>query len=114
VSWFGLVLCLVIAALGWKVSPTFREMGMSVYFFVLFFVLGMVVGVVGWQTRGRHHLMALGWSLAGLTAGSACIGAVAGMLQVIRYLLRPEVLASAEKYREAAAVGFVEATSRMA
>ncbi len=109
VSWFGLVMCVVIAAFGWGIAPTFREMGMSAYFTLLFFVTGLAVAVVEWQTRGRHHLLVLGAGLAALTAGSAYIGAIAGMLLVNRYLVRPEVLANAEKYREAAAVGYVEA-----
>ncbi len=109
VSWFGLVMCVVIAALGWAVSPTFRDMGAAAYFTLLFFVTGLTVGAVEWQTQGRHHLLGLAAGMTALTAGSAYIGAIVGMLHVNRALTRPEILADADKFRQLSALGYVEA-----
>lgn len=79
--WFGLVLCLLMAGLAWKVTPTFEEMGAA----------------------------ALGLALVALTAVGAVSGAAVGLLHVYDYLAQPEVLADAQKYREALAVGHREA-----
>lgn len=64
VSWFGLVLCVLMAGLAWKVTPTFEEMGLAALGSVVFFAVGLAIGMVEWITRGRFRLAALGLALA--------------------------------------------------
>ena len=108
-SWFGLVLCLIGAAGGWAMTPTFREMGGASYIVLALFVVGMAVGVVEWQTRGRHVLMPLGLALVGLTASSAVTNAVMGLLMVYKHLNGSEKLQDVRAFLGVSAEGHYEA-----
>ena len=109
-SWSSLVVCLLLTVGGWwRMPTTFREMGDSAFVTLGFFTVGMAVGLVEWQTQGRHRLAALGLALVAVTSSNAVAGAVSGLLQVYKYLERPEILASAVRYREALATGHREA-----
>lgn len=112
-SWFGLVVCLLMALIGWKFTPSLREMGAAAYSTVVFFVVGMALALVEWRTAGKHHLMSLSLAMLGITAGSAIVGAQMGMLNVYKYLAQPEIVADAAKYRELLAVGSREATGNI-
>ena len=108
-GWFGLVVCILMAAVGWAATPTLREMGVAAIGTVVFFVVGLAVALVEWSTVGRYALQPLGLALAATTAISAISGAVTGLLNVYGALGREDIAANAAKFRELAAIGHYEA-----
>ncbi|MBI5608350.1 MAG: serine/threonine protein kinase [Deltaproteobacteria bacterium] len=112
-SWFGLVVCLLLALVGWKAAPTLREMGAASYITTVFLVLGVAVGALEWRTAGKHHLLPIGLVMMAMTAVIAIAGAELGMLRVYEALSQPDLAANAAKYRELLAVGSREATGNI-
>lgn len=112
-SWFGLVVCLALSAMIWQLTPSLREMGALAWVTLIFFVLGTAVGVVEWNSRGRHHLFSLGLWLAFATVASALAAASTGLLRVTEALADHQVAVNAEKFRGLAAAGFYEASGNI-
>ncbi len=112
-SWFGLIMCLLMALVGWKATPSLREMGAGAYVTLVFFVVGLLVALLEWRTAGKHHLLPIGLVMVGTTAITSIAGAEWGMLNVYAGLSQPDLVADAAKYREMFAVGSREATGNI-
>lgn len=108
-SWFGLVMCVLVAIAGWLATPTIREMGVGAAATLVFFVVGLAVAVVEWRSAGRHRLAPIGLGLTALTAISGVAGAVVGLLYVYRALAQPDIAGDAARFRSLAADGHYEA-----
>ncbi len=106
---FGLVSAILIGALTWGATPTFREMGAGALLTTIFFAVGLLLAIVEWQTRGRHHLMPLGLAAAATTLVCSLGGATIGLLNVYKAMGQPEALANIQKFNAFDAIGHREA-----
>ena len=57
-SWFGLVICVLMAMLASAAAPSIREVGYAAIGTLVFFVLGVVVAAVEWATSGSLQAFA--------------------------------------------------------
>lgn len=109
VGYFGLLFCILLAALGWMATPTLREMGIAGPFALVLFFAGIALGGLEWATAGRHHLLPIASALAAATALSGVAGAFVGLLNVYKALGRDDVVGDSLKFRALASMGHYEA-----